>query len=174
MAENNKASFLSNLFDKKTVDILKSLLTKKDVFYLRDLSRDTGVSLATTFRIVQKLNKMGLVTKESNDKFTFYRINRGSKAFNEAYYMLIGLPADPIQILKNNLEEQFKEQYELFSIKGKKIFIVSSSIQTHEARQIVRKAFEETGKKLDFVVISPMQFEQMQKMGIISSPVTKI
>src|SRR3989344_4764345 len=71
----NRTQLLANLFDKKTIEVLKKLLLKDGTFYLRDISRATNVSLSTTFRIVQKLMGMGLVEKDQIEKFTIYKTN---------------------------------------------------------------------------------------------------
>ena len=62
-----RLNLLESVFDKKTVKILEELLNIKNIFYLRDLSKKTGVSLATTYRIIQKLVKLGIVEKENID-----------------------------------------------------------------------------------------------------------
>ncbi len=70
----DQQQLLATIFDKKTVAILQNLLKKKDEFYLRDLSRESKVSLATTYRIVSKLAELGLVHKNKKEKTTEYKI----------------------------------------------------------------------------------------------------
>ena len=52
-----RIDLMSKIFDIKTVKVIEILLKKRGRFYLRDLSRESGVSLATTYRIVQKLKR---------------------------------------------------------------------------------------------------------------------
>jgi len=90
----DKLKLLSDIFDKKTVDVIVKILSKEDIFYLRDISRESGVSLATTYRIAQKLVKIGLVKKDSLDKFTYYKIQKNSPVHDELAALFIGKKTD--------------------------------------------------------------------------------
>ena len=166
----NKSALLSNLFDAKTVDVLKKLLIKKDRFYLRDLSRETNVSLATTYRIVQKLAKLGLVLKEQNDKFTFYKLAKDSPAYRELYSLIIGTAPDPISALRTNLAEKYGSDFSLYLLKGKekKVFVVSNIAENKDVRAVVDEVSNKMGQKLNHLVIKPAQFKQMQEIGLIN------
>jgi len=165
---HNKSALLATLFDAKTVEVLKKLLVKKDIFYLRDLSRETNVSLATTYRIVQKLTKLGLVSKEQKDKFTFYTLVKDSPVYKELYTLIIGTAPDPIATLRSELEKKGKE-FSLYLLKGreKKIFIVSAKLDDATVKPIIDKIAGKTGQKLNYLVLKPAQFNQMQEMGLI-------
>jgi len=165
-----KSILLAQLFDRKTIDILKKLLLKKDVFYLRDLSRETSVSLATTFRIVQKLMGLGLVSKDHQDKFTFYRINRESQAYKEIYALVLGTTPDPADLLKQQLKDKFVGLFQAYVTKDKdrKIFIVSEHVSQKDADIIVQQVYETTGTRPNYMVVTPAFFEQMQTIGLIS------
>src|SRR3989338_6621871 len=67
---------LEELFDKKVLDLIRLFFSEhqKD-FYLRELAKETKVSLASTFRIVQRLAKLGLIEqKDVGGKFKVYRL----------------------------------------------------------------------------------------------------
>ena len=38
----DKLKLLSDIFDDKTVNVIIKILAKEDIFYLRDVSRDSG------------------------------------------------------------------------------------------------------------------------------------
>ncbi len=165
-----KSGLLANLFDRKTVEILKKLLLKKDIFYLRDLSRETKVSLATTYRIVQKLSSLGLVTKEQQDKFTFYKILRAAPIYQELCKLILGDMEDPAQIIKKDLREEFGPTYKVYQSrdKDKKIFIVSEQVKQVNVDALASKIHGQTGVKPTTMVVTPAFFEQMHSMGLIN------
>lgn len=170
-----RSALLASLFDKKTVEVLKKLLRKKDIFYLRDLSRETGVSLATTYRIVQKLMKIGLVSKEKKDKFTFYTLLRHSPVYEELHSLVIGAVQDPLQLLKSILEEKYSN-FNIYTTKGKdkKIFVISEHIKPKNIDTILDQIVEKTGVKLSCLIFAPFQFEQMKSAGLITKDTTQI
>ena len=160
---------LSNLFDPKTVEILKKLLVKEEIFYLRDLSRESGVSLATTYRIVKRLIPLGLVMKEQQGKFTIYKLLKTSQIHGELYNLIIGKPSDPIKILKMELDRTYKGNFELLSIKGNenKIFIIGENLDKNITSPAIQKVFDETKIQLNAMLVTKEQFENMKGMGLI-------
>jgi len=166
---HNKSALLASLFDAKTVEVLKKLLVKKDIFYLRDLSREAGVSLATTYRIIQRLLKLGLVSKEHKDKFTFYTLVKDSPAYKELYTLIIGTAPDPISALREALSNKYGSKFSLYLLKGKekKIFIVTEAADSSNIRALVNKVSEKIGQKINHIALTPAQFNQMQEIGLI-------
>lgn len=163
-----RAQILSNLFDEKTVKILEKLLTKKDVFYLRELSKESGVSLATTYRIIQKLISMGLAKKTQQGKFTIYKLEKSASIFSEIYNIIIGQEIDPIEFLKKSLKENFPSQPILIYIlkEGDKIFVIGN-INTEYLEELAKTIYDKTGVKLDLLAISSDQFSKMRDMGLV-------
>jgi len=167
--EGARSQLLANLFDKKTIEVLKKLLLKQDRFYLRDLSRETSVSLATTFRIVQKLMGLGLVCKEQQDKFVWYKLLRNTDIYKEIYALVMGATPDPADLFKQQLKEKFAASFQAYVTKDKdrKIFIVSEMVKQIDTDAILSNVAESTGTKLNCMVITPAFFEQMQTIGMI-------
>lgn len=162
------AKLLSEIFDEKTVRVLESLLHKDEVFYLRDLSRESGVSLATTHRIVQKLLKMGLVAKVVKNKIIYYQLIKSSPMFKELYQMIVGTTADPLTMLKDKLQRAYGEKASLYASKGgKRVFIIGNEINSDFLRETVNNIYNTTGKKLSVLTVSPIQFKQMKEMGLV-------
>ncbi len=163
-----RTEVLAGLFDQKTVKILEKLLIKKDIFYLRELSKESGVSLATTFRIVQKLISIGLAQKTQQGKFTIYNLKRSAPIFSEVYNVIVGQEIDPIAVLKKNLKESSPSQPILIYVLkgGKKVFIISD-IDAKHIENLGKTIQNKTGIKLDLLSISSDQFSKMQDMGLI-------
>lgn len=175
-AEISKTELLAQLFDRKTINLLKTLLTKKDNFYLRDISRESGVSLATTFRIVQRLMGLGLVAKESKDKFIFYNLLRDTNVFNELSSLIVGA-TDPLQILKAELDTKFgQNSYALHTTRGKdkKLFLVSEKLNQKEIEQLIQQNQQLQNQKLSYLVLQPQQFDQMMQLGLVGKDLQKI
>ena len=167
---------LADLFDRKTVDVLKCLLKKDKTFYLRDLSREANVSLATTYRIVQRLLAIGLVKKEIHEKFTFYSIVKNSPAYSELAFLILGKKkaVDPVALLKAGLAKY--SDMELYALKGKeeKYFIVSEQAGPVEIETLISGIEDETGKRLNYMLINNLQFDQMKQLGLVSKDLKKL
>ena len=70
---------LGSLFDSKIIAILKEFFAKPDhEFYLRELSRASKVSLATTSRIVSKLEDLELINVYKLSKFKAFVLANNS------------------------------------------------------------------------------------------------
>jgi len=167
-----RVDLLSELFDDKTVKVLKKLLLKKDTFYLRDISRETGVSLATTFRIVQRLMGMGLVKKQQQGKFTIYSLNRDAPIFLDVYKLIIGEALDAVGLVKKALKGSYDiSRTNLFVLKDNKnkIFIISDDVEPAFVSGLATTIKEELGTKVDLMAISHSQFRQMREMKLISA-----
>ena len=70
---------LEALFDPKILKIIRLFLNEKEnQFYLREISNKVNVPVATTFRIVKKLLKLGLIEEIKIKKFKLYRVKESS------------------------------------------------------------------------------------------------
>jgi len=164
------AELLSQIFDEKTVAVLSGLLQKKDEFGIRELAREAGVSAATTYRIVQKLSAIGLVSKRKRGKSVYYNLVKNTKGFNQIYGVIIGELPKPLDVLREELMRRFGGDFKVLargSEGNKKIFVVSDRNIAAEHNDLAREVYEKTGQKLAFVCVSQTQFEQMREVGIV-------
>ena len=166
--EADKSGLLSNLFDKKTVEVLKKLLLKQGNFYIRDLSKETGVPLATTYRIIQKLLGLGIVEKKEMDKFVFYSVKKDSPVYHDVHSLVFGTSADPIELFKLTLKERHSGAFSSYKDKDGKIFIVSDLIKEAEVAEIAAYVFGKTQTKPNYIVTTRDFFQKMQDMGLVS------
>lgn len=162
----DRLKLLKEVFDDKTVRVLEELTKIQDIFYLRDLSKETGVSLATTYRIIKKLVDIGIVKKEKVGKFVQYKVKKGEK-FNEINSMLLGEEIDPLKIFKKEIEKKHNSSFQLYNTKDGKTFLISKSID--DVKESKKKTKERTGEELNILTVTPDQFENMKDMGIIKS-----
>jgi predicted transcriptional regulator len=168
-----REELLAGIFDEKTVKIVNKLLPKKDIFYLRELALESQVSLATTFRIVQKLLKLGLVRKETKNKFTFYYLNKDTQLFKELSMLFNIEKPDPLKQIKEALKNLYpSDLLNVYATSGKdkKLFIIGTNIQ----QSAVQSLLADAQIKTNFMIINPDQFQQMQQMGLIPSNLKEI
>lgn len=166
--EADKSGLLSNLFDKKTVEVLKKLLLKQGNFYIRDLSKETGVPLATTYRIVQKLTSLGIVEKKEMDKFVFYSVKKDSPTYHEVHTLVFGTSSDPIELFKLTMKERHAGAFSAYKDKDGKIFIVSDLIKEADVAEIASYVFGKTQIKPNYIVTTRDFFQKMQDMNLVS------
>jgi predicted transcriptional regulator len=165
--ESDKTQLLSSLFDKKTVDVLRKLLLKSGNFYIRDLSKETGVPLATTFRIIQKLASIGLVQKQEVDKFVFHSVNKNAEIYREIHNLVFGTSNDPIELFKTTLKERFGGAYSAYQDRDKKIFIVSDILKDAQVNELASFIYQRTEVKPNYILVTRDFFQRMQEMGLL-------
>ncbi|UCD04436.1 MAG: winged helix-turn-helix transcriptional regulator [Candidatus Woesearchaeota archaeon] len=159
-----RIELLEKIFDDKTVKILRELITVSDIFYLRDVSKRTGVSLATTYRIMQRLVNLGMVEKEKVGKFIQYRIKKGEK-YNEVYALISGEEVDPIKLFKTKIENKYGSSFTIFNTQDKKLFLIGKDIG--DISDISKDIERSTGVRLSILKVDPEQFKRMKEMGLI-------
>jgi len=162
-----RIDLMSKIFDIKTIKVIEILLTRRGRFYLRDLSRESGVSLATTYRIVQKLKGIGIVYKDGKEKIEFYELNRNSENFPVLKDIFMDSDQKPGKIIKQELHKLHGLEPRIYYEKSNenKIIVVSSLTEKKELNKIKDKF----GEELKIVLFSNSQFIEMRKAGFIKS-----
>jgi predicted transcriptional regulator len=153
---------LATLFDDKTVRVLDKLLEKKGTFYLRELAKESDVSLATTYRIVQRLLELGVVEKKMHDKFVFYSLKANVPLFDELYGLLKGKKADP---LESFCEKVAGLGVSIYTTKSNQLFVVGNADSTS-----IKGALDDLnagGKKYKHMILKEDQFKQMVELGLV-------
>jgi len=146
---NNQSEVLSQVFDDKTVKILENILEKKDIIYIRELAKQTGVSLATTFRIIQHFLELGLVQKEIRGKFNFYKVKKDSPLFIELSNIILGKKINILDIIKKEVPEKKVFQNKKNS---NEFFIISN--EDIDLTKIQSEVQKQTGSKTKINVLS--------------------
>lgn len=71
---------VGELIDPKIMRVISLLIgAKKKYFHLQSISQKTGVPISTTFRITNKLVRLGFIEKTYIGNFKVYRIARNQK-----------------------------------------------------------------------------------------------
>jgi DNA-binding transcriptional ArsR family regulator len=166
----DKKQLIEKLFDKKMIKILRLLINNPEKeFYLREISRQTKVPVATTFRIIKLLKEVELIDEKKNKYLKVYRANQKnisvfselledkSSALREFVDYVSKLSGISQLILHG---EEYKDKAS--------IFIIGTN-SDHEAINV--KAVE-IKEKFAFNIIhtflSQNQYEQMTSMGLFS------
>ena len=162
-----RLDLMGKIFDIKTVKVIEVLLTKRGRFYLRDLSRESGVSLATTFRIIQKLKNVDIVYKDGKEKIEFYELDRNSKNFAVLKDIFMESEQKPGEIIKQELHKIHGLEPRIYYERSNenKIIVVSSLTEKRELEKIKDKF----GEELKIVLFSNSQFIEMKNAGFIKS-----
>ena len=162
-----RLDLMSKIFDIKTVKVVEVLLTKRGRFYLRDLSRESGVSLATTFRIIQKLKNIDIVYKDGKEKIEFYELDRNSENFVILKDIFMESEQKPGEIIKQELHKIHGLEPRIYYEKSNenKIIVVSSLTEKMELEKIKNKF----GEELKIVLFSNSQFIEMKNAGFVKS-----
>ena len=160
-----RLDLMSKIFDIKTVKVIEVLLTKRGRFYLRDLSRESGVSLATTFRIVQKLKKVNIVYKDGKEKIEFYELDRNSKNFSVLKDIFMESEKKPGEIIKQELHNIHGLEPRIYYERSNKnkIIVISSLTEKRE----IEKIKDKFGEELKIVLFSNSQFIEMKNAGFV-------
>ena len=169
--EVDNIKLLEELFDKKVLKILKLFLADKDnEFYLREAAKLSKVPVASTFRIINKLVSLNLITEKKIKKFKLYRISQNKN----------------IEFLESFIKEE-KRIVEIFVESASKIHGVESLILHGEESKdranilvigenidsnIVKNICGEIKEKYNYIIspltLARVQFKQMSNMGLYS------
>jgi len=164
-----KGLVLKQLFDDKIISLLEFLFSNKDsAFYLRELSQKTGISVATTYRILNRLASLGIVKVSGYKRFKFYRA-----ASNEITEFLEAmLKTSPI----DEFVKKAKQITGISSIvlygnpKPKKanLFIIGEDVDRAAVDRLIKDIEKLYGFTIQYLVFNKEQYQQMSEMGIYS------
>ena len=164
-------NILKQLFDKKILRIIDVFLQNKDKqFYLRELSRDANVSPATTYRIVGKLVKAGIIEEIKISKFKIYKIiiNEKTKGLSK----LLKEEVNPLEIFVEKVKNI--EGVDSVILQGKKtnksvnVLIIGNDNVSKKIESITSDIKQKHNFNIDFLTLSDLQFRQMTKLGVYS------
>jgi len=168
---NMKEKLLSEVFDSKTVAVIYALLGKGGRFYLRDLSRESGVSLATAHRIIQRLVTTGMIKRDESDRIKFYEVDRGSDSFKMLASMFLDKSKTPSEIIKDRIGLMHGSEPRIFVDQDdqNKIVIVSALMDRDNLYDITGFVNGELGTEISPILFSNSQFLEMKKAGFFDS-----
>jgi hypothetical protein len=160
---------LEGLFDKKILTILKLFLKKRDQqFYLKEISKQTRVPLATTHRILNRLLELEIIERTKIKHLKIYKL-----AENEKTKYLETMFEEKKTIIDEFLEQASNIQgIKTIMIYGREekdkanLLIIGESVDNSLIREIIIKIKEKYSFTLTHLVLTETQYEQMAAMNL--------
>jgi len=160
---------LEQLIDQKTIKILRIFFENdKKQFYLREISKITGVSGASTFRLLNKLVNIKVINLISAAKFKIYTL-----ADNETTRFLGQLIKKEKQILQILITRvKSIEGLEEVILYGKEekdkanILLIGNDIPADVIKSVCSGMKEEFNYTITPLILNREQYDQMNAMGL--------
>lgn len=160
---------LEQLIDPKIIKILRIFFENdKKQFYLREISNKTGVSTASTFRVLNKLVQLNLISININAKFKSYILadNENTRFLGQ----LIKKEKQIMQILVTRVKNIEGLQEVMLYGKEEKdraiIILIGENIPSETVKSVCSEIKEEFNYSINPLVLNREQFEQMDRMGL--------
>lgn len=165
------AGVLEKLIEKKLLNLIKTLLSgRKSEYYLQELSELSKIPVATTFRLLNKLVMLDLVKERKISRFTIYQLAEG----DEITFLrkLFKSEIDPLGEFITALTSKYDvKSVFLQGSKSKEkanVLILSHSINNDMISELAKEIKVKYNYGINFMIVTPEQFEQMEKMGFSS------
>ncbi|NQV08241.1 hypothetical protein HQ529_00125 [Candidatus Woesearchaeota archaeon] len=162
---------LDQLFDKKILKVLKLFIVDKEKeFYLREIAKETRVSVATCFRIVNKLVELEVIKQIKIKKFKLYKFND-----NDITKFLETFLKEEKQILNIFVKRVVQiSGVESVMLHGKEsrdkanVLIIGENIDSNELKRISAEIKEKYKFNVAALALTREQYQQMTAMGLYS------
>lgn len=162
-------SQIDKLFGSRTrVLILSKLVMNANrSLYIRQLSKEIGLTFSVVYKEIENLKDLGLVTEERKGKLRLFTINKNSVIYDELRKLLLKTTALGQQ-LKSSLPELKKAKYALIygSIaRGEELqtsdidLLVIGDIAEENLMAGIRKVEEKIGREINYILWSEREFE---------------
>jgi len=162
-------NIIKSMFDEKIVSVISEIPGKK-VVGIREVSRKTKIPVATVYRIFQKLEKSGLLKKRKNGVFSFYEVNKDSKA----YFLVEKLvpKKTPVEIFTTIVSKEKVEEINLLDEGDTKAnILVIGNVKPKKIQDICDTIKKEFAYSIQPLVLTREQFERMNSLNI--APISK-
>lgn len=162
---------LSALFDQKILAILAVLVNDSTGgLYLREISKYSKISDATTYRIIKKLVNLNFVKQQNIKKLKLYTFKH-----NEKTSFLYKMLKKDIQVLEVFVKEvKALEGVEAILLHGQEsnqranLLLIGTTIDTQKIKEICNNIREKFNFIISPLILAREQFEQMSNMGLYS------
>lgn len=161
---------LQSLFDHKVIRIINVLLQNKDKeFYLRELSKESTVSLATTYRIVQKLVELKVIKRIKVSRFKVYQIED-----NEHATFLASIIKGRKKALQEFIDKaKLIKGVNVIILHGEEsetkanILLIGEEIDPEKIKTVVNEIKDKHEFTISYFALTPVQYEQMSSIGLL-------
>jgi len=166
-------SQVDKLFGSRTrVLILSKLIMNPNrSLYIRQLSKELGLTFSVVYKEIEKLKSLGLVTEERRGRIRLFTINRNSVIYDELRRLLLKTTALGQQ-LRSSLPELEKAKYVLIYgsvARGEELetsdvdLLIIGDIAEENLIAGIRKVEKEIGREINYILWSEREFEKRVK-----------
>ena len=163
------SKLMENLFDKKTLDILKLFLTKQDQeFCLQEVAKYGKVPISSTYRIVNKLVELQIIERCKTKHLKTYRLLK-----NEKTKFLDSILEQKKTILDTFIEHVIHDQgingiilYGKEEKEKANLLIIGSNVESNTIREAIVRIKEEHNYTITHLVLTEEQYTQMVAMNL--------
>ena len=166
-------SQVDKLFGSRTrVLILSKLVMNPNrSLYIRQLSKELGLTFSVVYKEIEKLKNLGLVTEERRGRIRLFTINRNSVIYDELRRLLLKTTALGQQ-LRSSLPELEKAKYVLIYgsvARGEELetsdvdLLIIGDIAEENLIAGIRKVEKEIGREINYILWSEREFEKRVK-----------
>lgn len=162
---------LGSLFDKKILALLRVFYSNPDKqWYLREVSKKSKVSVATTSRLITKFLELGIIEQINISKFKLYKLGdnehsrflgqfiKREKQILQVFISRVKLLPGLYSIILHGPEEKTKAN----------ILLIGSGLNNDEVKSLCGHIQAEYNFRISPLVLTPEQFEQMSGMGMLT------
>jgi hypothetical protein len=162
---------LDSLFDKKILTILKLFIKKKDQkLTLLEVSKATKVPLASTYRILNKLLLLEIISLEKTKHLKVYsfvesdkskyleNVLKGTKTILDEFIDQINKLPGVVRVILHGKEEKDKAN----------IIIIGENVDNESIKQIIVGIKEKHYFTLTHLLLTESQYVQMAAMNLFS------
>jgi len=166
-----KTAFLEQLFDPKTIKIIRLFMEDNEKeYYLQEIAKEVKVPVASVFRIVNRMVSLDIVELVKIKRFKLYRL-----AQNEKVKFLESFLKEGKQIVEFFVDHVRKlDNVESIILHGKEmkdranVLILGENVDQGEVKQICGDILSKYKFTVSTLVLSKEQFVQMTRMGLYS------
>ena len=166
-------SQVDKLFGSRTrVLILSKLVMNPNrSLYIRQLSKELGLTFSVVYKEIEKLKSLGLVTEERRGRIRLFTINKNSVIYDELRRLLLKTTALGQQ-LRSSLPELEKAKYVLIYgsvASGEELetsdvdLLIIGDIAEENLIAGIRKVEKEIGREINYILWSEREFEKRVK-----------
>lgn len=164
----NKKKVIETLFDKKVIKILRLFINNPDSeYYLREIARISKVSPASTYRIISSMKDLELLEERRDKHLKTYILNQDNAGM---FIDLLGDKKSAIQEFAQFIKDVDGVRSCIMHGKEEKdkasILVVGTDIDQEVIRSQTINIKEKYDFNIIFLVLDPVQYDQMLQMGL--------
>lgn len=164
-----RIDILGQLFDSKVLKILRLFYAdEKADYYLREIAKKTGIPVATTFRIVNKLAELGIIETVQIKKFKLYKL--GDNEHTRFLGQFIRKEKQALQVFItrakaidgiNTITLQGREEKDRANV-----ILIGANIDQAKVKELCAAIKTEFNFTITELILGEEQFKQMDSMGL--------